>query len=50
MKIKDKSQDKDVYIPPQTFEEVYEPEVPQVDKDLVELHNLLKEVDRDEAH
>lgn len=49
MKIKDKSQDKDVYIPPQTIEEEYEPEVPQIDKDLVDLHNLLKEVDPEDA-
>lgn len=45
MKIKDKNQDKDVYIPPQAIEEDLEQDIPQIDKDLIDLHNLLLEVD-----
>lgn len=44
MKIRDKNQDKEVYIPPQAVEE-YEQEVPQIDKDLMDLHALLSEID-----
>lgn len=48
MKIKDKSNDQDVYIPPQATEE-FAYEEPQIDKDLVDLYNLLHELDPENA-
>ena len=49
MKIRDKSSNKDIYIPPQASEEEYVYEEPQIDNDLVDLHDLLKEEDPENA-
>lgn len=50
MKFKDKSVDDTVYIPPQaTEEDIYMEEVPKTDKGLMDLHELLTEVDPDNA-
>lgn len=50
MKIRDKSNDQDVYIPPSEPEDyVYEPTEPEVDRTLIDLHELLAEVDPEGA-
>lgn len=49
MKIKDKNANQDIYIPPQATEEEQIFEEPQIDRDLVDLFELLQEEDPENA-